>query len=100
MVVIGAGVIGVELGSVWQRLGSEVTLVEFLSNVGGMGIDLEIAKNLQRILQKQGLKFKVSTKVTGARREGSLIKVATEALKDGKTEEVSGTGFFCVVTNL
>lgn len=88
MVVIGAGVIGVELGSVWQRLGANVTLVEFLGNIGGLGIDMEIAKNLQRILQKQGLKFKISTKVTSATREGDIIKVATETLKDGKTAEV------------
>ena len=54
MVVIGAGVIGVELGSVWHRLGAKVTLVEFLDNVGGVGIDLDIAKTFLRILQKQG----------------------------------------------
>ena len=48
MVLIGAGVIGVELGSVWSRLGSEVTAVEFLGHVGGMGIDMEVSKNFQR----------------------------------------------------
>ncbi|CAJ0944049.1 unnamed protein product [Ranitomeya imitator] len=64
MVVIGGGVIGVELGSVWQRLGADVTAVEFLGHVGGIGIDMEISKNFQRILQKQGLKFKLNTKVT------------------------------------
>lgn len=53
-------------GSVWQRLGSKVTAVEFLGHVGGMGIDMEISKNFQRILQKQGLKFKLGTKVLGA----------------------------------
>ena len=99
MVVIGAGVIGIELGSVWQRLGANVTLVEFLGNVGGIGIDLEIAKNIQRILQKQGLKFKTSTKVTGATRDGDVIKVAIETLKGGKTEEVSvaraGVKYMC-----
>ncbi|NXR99881.1 DLDH protein, partial [Oxylabes madagascariensis] len=62
MVVIGAGVIGVELGSVWQRLGADVTAVEFMGHVGGMGIDMEISKNFQRILQKQGFKFKLNTK--------------------------------------
>lgn len=66
LVVIGAGVIGVELGSVWQRLGADVTAVEFLGHVGGIGIDMEISKNFQRILQKQGFKFKLNTKVTGA----------------------------------
>ena len=54
MILIGAGVIGVELGSVWSRLGSEVTAVEFLGHVGGMGIDMEISKNFQRIMTKQG----------------------------------------------
>jgi len=53
-------------GSVWQRLGADVTAVEFMGHVGGMGIDMEISKNFQRILQKQGLKFKLNTKVTGA----------------------------------
>lgn len=89
MVVIGAGVIGVELGSVWARLGSEVTLVEFLGNIGGVGIDLEIAKTLQRSLTKQGLKFLLQTKVTSATRQGGTIKVATEdAKKPGATQEL------------
>ena len=63
MIVIGAGVIGLELGSVWSRLGAEVTLVEFLGFVGGMGIDAEVSKTLQRSLTKHGLKFKLNTKV-------------------------------------
>uniref|UniRef100_A0A673J1S0 Dihydrolipoyl dehydrogenase, mitochondrial n=1 Tax=Sinocyclocheilus rhinocerous TaxID=307959 RepID=A0A673J1S0_9TELE len=86
LIVIGAGVIGVELGSVWQRLGAKVTAVEFLGHVGGMGIDMEISKNFQRILQKQGLKFKLSTKVMGAsRRPDSKIDVAVEAAAGGKS---------------
>nr|XP_036866776.1 dihydrolipoyl dehydrogenase, mitochondrial [Manis javanica] len=60
MVVIGAGVIGVELGSVWQRLGADVIAVEFLGHVGGVGIDMEISKTFQRILQKQNGKIDVS----------------------------------------
>ncbi|KAH8021885.1 hypothetical protein HPB51_018734 [Rhipicephalus microplus] len=63
MILIGAGVIGLELGSVWSRLGAQVTAVEFLGHIGGMGIDMEISKNFQRILTKQGLKFKLSTKL-------------------------------------
>lgn len=64
-------------GSVWQRLGAKVTAVEFLGHVGGMGIDMEISKNFQRILQKQGLKFKLSTKVMGAtKRPDGKIDVA------------------------
>ncbi|XP_043821168.1 dihydrolipoyl dehydrogenase, mitochondrial [Dromiciops gliroides] len=87
MVVIGAGVIGVELGSVWQRLGADVTAVEFLGHVGGMGIDMEISKNFQRILQKQGFKFKLNTKVTGAtKKPDGKIDVAIEAASGGKSE--------------
>lgn len=88
MIVIGAGVIGVELGSVWQRLGAQVTCVEFLSHIGGLGIDMEVAKNFQRILKKQGLDFKLDTKVVSASREGSNIKVAIEGVKNGKKEEI------------
>lgn len=72
----------------WSRLGSEVTCIEFLANVGGVGIDMEVAKTMQRILQKQGLKFKLNTKVTGASREGGKIKVAFEDVKKGKQDEV------------
>merc|ERR1719351_676156 len=88
MVLIGAGVIGVELGSVWSRLGTEVTAVEFLGHVGGMGIDMEVSKQFQRLCQKQGLKFKLNTKVTAAKREGETVKVTIEGVKDGKTEEL------------
>lgn len=86
MVVIGAGVIGLELGSVWSRLGAEVTLVEFLGHVGGMGIDMEISKNFQRILQKQGLKFKLNTKVTAASKSGGKVQVNIESSKGDKQE--------------
>jgi len=88
MILIGAGVIGVELGSVWSRLGTEVTAIEFLGHVGGMGIDLEVSKGFQRICTKQGLKFKLNTKVTGARKEGDKVKVSIEGVKDGKTDEL------------
>lgn len=70
----------------WSRLGSQVTLIEFLGNVGGMGIDLEIAKNIQRSLTKQGLKFSLSTKVLSATREGGSIKVVAEDSKKVKQE--------------
>merc|ERR1719327_107162 len=88
MILIGAGVIGVELGSVWSRLGTQVTAVEFLGHVGGMGIDMDIAKQFQRIMTKQGIKFKLNTKVMGAKKEGGKIKVSVEGVKDGKTEEM------------
>merc|ERR1712223_1323675 len=70
MILIGAGVIGVELGSVWSRLGTQVTAVDFLGHVGGMGIDMDIAKQFQRIMTKQGIKFKLNTKVMGAKKRG------------------------------
>lgn len=89
LVVIGAGVIGLELGSVWCRLGSEVTAVEFLGHIGGVGIDGEISKNFQRILGKQGMKFKLDTKVMGATKSGGSISVQLQSAKDSsKNEEI------------
>jgi len=88
MILIGAGVIGVELGSVWSRLGSKVTAIEFLGHVGGMGIDADVSKQFQRIMTKQGLKFKLNTKVTGARKENGKVFVSVEGVKDGKVEEM------------
>ncbi|XP_020909829.1 dihydrolipoyl dehydrogenase, mitochondrial [Exaiptasia diaphana] len=87
LVLIGAGVIGVELGSVWSRLGANVTAVEFLGHVGGIGIDMEISKNFQRILKKQGIKFKLNSKVTGARRTEDGVIVNVESAKDGSKKE-------------
>ena len=88
MVIIGAGVIGLELGSVWSRLGSKVTAVEFMAQIGGVGIDAEMAKAFQRILIKQGLQFKLSTKVMAARRvEGGKISVSVESAKDATKKE-------------
>ncbi len=73
LVVIGAGVIGLELGSVWRRLGSEVTVVEYLDRICP-GLDNETAKTLQRTLSKQGMKFKLATKVSAAK---ATVKVVT-----------------------
>merc|ERR1719326_2209665 len=89
LTVIGGGVIGLELGSVYARLGSEVTVVEFLPSIGGVGIDDEVAKQFLNILKKQGMKFELSTKVTGVTKTGSGLQVATEAAKggDAKTAE-------------
>jgi len=64
LVVIGAGVIGLELGSVWKRLGAKVTVLEYLDRITP-GMDYEIAKNFQKILEKQGITFKLGVKVTG-----------------------------------
>ena len=85
MVVIGAGVIGLELGSVWRRLGSEVTVVEFL-DVVLPGMDGEVSKNMQRILKKQGLEFKMKTKVTGAKAAKGGVTLTMEP-RDGGDEE-------------
>lgn len=88
MVVIGAGVIGLELGSVWSRLGSEVTAIEFMPAIGGAGIDGEVSKSFQKILVKQGLKFKLGTKVTGAHKTGNGVTVSVESVKDGAKEDI------------
>ncbi|KAL1409928.1 dihydrolipoamide dehydrogenase precursor [Vanrija albida] len=87
MIVIGGGVIGLELGSVWARLGAEVTVVEF-QNAIGAGMDAEVAKTFQRILGKQGFKFKLSTKVVGGQREGDIVKLKVDSAKGGKEEEL------------
>jgi dihydrolipoamide dehydrogenase len=88
MVVIGAGVIGLELGSVWGRLGAEVIAVEFLNSIGGVGIDGEVSKTFQKVLTKQGMQFKLGTKVTGAVRNGDSVTVSVESVKDGNKEEI------------
>ena len=83
MIVIGAGVIGLEMGSVWRRLGTEVTVVEFLDHITP-GIDSEIATTFQRVLKKQGMKFKMSTKVMGAElNPGGGATLTVEPVKGG-----------------
>ncbi|KAF1945794.1 dihydrolipoyl dehydrogenase [Clathrospora elynae] len=86
MTVIGGGIIGLEMASVWSRLGSEVTVVEFLGQIGGPGMDNEIAKQTQKILSKQGLKFKLNTKVTAGEVTDAGVNVSVEAAKGGKEE--------------
>ncbi|KAK3267791.1 hypothetical protein CYMTET_23673 [Cymbomonas tetramitiformis] len=87
MIVIGAGVIGLELGSVWERLGAEVTVVEFSGAIGGLGIDKEVSTTFQRIMKKQGLKFKLNTKVTGvAKKADGTLGVSVEAAAGGKED--------------
>lgn len=88
MGLIGAGVIGLELGSVWGRLGSEVTAIEFLSSIGGAGIDQEVSKSFQKILTKQGFKFLLGTKVISASKTGSGVTVSVENVKDGKKQDL------------
>lgn len=89
MTVIGGGIIGLEMASVWSRLGSEVTVVEFLGQIGGPGMDADVSKNIQKILGKQGLKFMLNTKVTQGDASGSQIKLDVEAAKGGKAQTVS-----------
>ncbi|MBK7584238.1 MAG: dihydrolipoyl dehydrogenase [Myxococcales bacterium] len=78
LVVIGAGFIGLELGSVWQRLGAKVTVLEYLPRILP-GMDAEIANDALRVLKRQGLEIRTGTRVTGARREGRGAVVSIEA---------------------
>ncbi|KAM7357558.1 dihydrolipoyl dehydrogenase, mitochondrial [Cochliomyia hominivorax] len=89
MIVIGAGVIGLELGSVWSRLGAKVTAVEFMNTIGGMGIDGEVSKTFQKVLTKQGFDFKLGTKVMAAERSGNSVTVQVENAKSGEKEELT-----------
>ncbi len=84
LVVVGAGAIGLELGSVWSRLGSEVTILEFLPQIAA-GFDEDISRYAERLLKRQGLTFHLGTKVTGAKKKGSKLIVSAE--KDGKPLE-------------
>ena len=77
LLVVGAGVIGLELGSVWRRLGAKVTVVEFLDRILP-GMDGEVAKQFQRILQRQGMAFKLSSKVDAIENSGKKLKVTVE----------------------
>ncbi|CCE83089.1 Piso0_002865 [Millerozyma farinosa CBS 7064] len=85
--IIGGGIIGLEMASVWSRLGSEVTVIEF-QNAIGAGMDGEVAKQTQKLLAKQGLKFKLGTKVTKGVREGDVVKIEVEDVKSGKKEDL------------
>jgi dihydrolipoamide dehydrogenase len=88
LVVIGGGYIGLELGSVWQRLGAKVTVVEFLDRLVP-GMDGEIAKQFQRVLGKQGMSFKLSSKVTGAEANDRGVTLTVQPAKgEGKAEEL------------
>ncbi|MBI1404519.1 MAG: dihydrolipoyl dehydrogenase [Caulobacter sp.] len=84
LVVIGAGIIGLELGSVWRRLGAEVTVVEFLPRICP-GMDEETAKTFQRSLTKQGFKFELGAKVTGAKAGKSGVELTVEPVEGGET---------------
>ncbi|THV22404.1 dihydrolipoyl dehydrogenase [Peteryoungia ipomoeae] len=87
MIVVGGGVIGLELGSVWSRLGSKVTVVEYLDTILG-GMDGEVSKQFQRILAKQGIEFNLGAKVTGVERAGEGAKVTFEPVKGGDAQTI------------
>jgi dihydrolipoamide dehydrogenase len=85
LLVVGGGVIGLELGSVWGRLGAEVTVVEYLDNILP-GMDGEVVKNFTRILKKQGFTFKTGSKVTKVEKQKSGVKVTIEPAKGGDAQ--------------
>ena len=87
LVVVGGGVIGLELGSVWARLGAKVTVVEFLDTILG-GMDGEVAKQFQRMLAKQGFDFKLGSKVTGVAKAKKGATVTFEPVKGGDAETI------------
>ena len=88
LIVIGGGYIGLEMGSVWRRLGAEVEVVEFLDRIVP-GMDAEIAKLFQRALMKQGFKFRLGAKVTGAETTNEGVKLSVEPVKGGAAETLS-----------
>jgi dihydrolipoamide dehydrogenase len=89
LIVVGGGYIGLELGSVWRRLGAQVTVVEFLDRIVP-GMDGEIAKNFQRILKRQGMTFRLKTKVTAAKATKDGVTLTVEPAAGGEAEEIAG----------
>ena len=89
LIVVGGGVIGLELGSVWRRLGAKVTVVEYLDKIGG-GLDGEVGKQFQRLLEKQEMVFKLGMKVTGASLAGKGVSLTVEPVKGGEKETLTG----------
>ena len=87
LLVVGAGVIGLELGSVWRRLGSEVVVVEFLDRILP-GMDSEVCRQFQRILEKQGMIFKLASKVMAIDKSGSRLKASVEPAASGAVETI------------
>jgi len=86
LLVVGAGIIGMELGSVWRRLGAQVTIVEFLDHILP-GIDGEVARQFHRLQQKQGIAFKLSSKVTAVDASGRVLKVKVDPAAGGGAAE-------------
>jgi len=96
LVVIGGGVIGLELGSVWRRLGAEVTCVEFLDQILP-GMDADVRKEANKIFKKQGFEFKLSTKVTGVTVKGKKATVSLEPAAGGASETIEAD---CVLVSI
>jgi len=88
MIVIGAGVIGLELGSVWGRFGTEIEVIEYLDKITP-AMDAEVSRNFQRILEKQGFKFRLSSKVVSVKKDKTGAKVEIESVIDGKKETLT-----------
>jgi dihydrolipoamide dehydrogenase len=88
MILIGGGIIGLELGSVWARLGAEVEVIEFMDRICP-GMDKELARNFHRNLEKQGFKFRLNSKVLSAKKSKNNVIVEVESVKDQKKEKVS-----------
>ncbi len=96
LVLIGGGIIGLEMGVVWHRLGAKVTVVEFLDHIVP-GVDLEVAKEMQKLLKKQGFDFKLSTKVTGTEKTKDGVQVTVEPVAGGDAEVIDcDTVLLCV----
>jgi dihydrolipoyl dehydrogenase len=87
LLIVGAGIIGLELGSVWRRLGAEVTIVEFLDHILP-GIDAEVGKQFHRIVQKQGIAVRLSSKVAAVDASGKVLKVKVEPAAGGASETI------------
>ncbi|CAI5755881.1 unnamed protein product [Candida verbasci] len=87
LAIIGGGIIGLEMASVYARLGSKVTVIEFMNAIGA-GMDGEVAKSTQKLLAKQGLDFKLGTKVISGTREGEVVKIEVEDVKSGKKSDL------------
>ena len=96
MVVIGGGVIGLELGSVWRRLGARVTCIEFLDQILP-GFDGEVRKEANKIFKKQGVEFKLGTKVTGVTVKGDTATITVEPAKGGESETIEAD---CVLVSI
>ena len=94
LIVIGGGVIGLELGSVYSRLGAEVTVIEYMDKIVP-GMDADVSKELQKVFKKQGIKFATSHKVTSVQRDGDTIVVKAT---DKKDREIEFSGDYCLVS--